>query len=215
LLLEILFKDSDLKRMTDVALRDYCQIIYNRINSELKNLGDYGISADTQSVFKSAIDSYNSSISTPRAGLARTSQATKQLTVLFDEADLIIEKMDYAAGVVKLTNPQFFFGYRTVRKIVDTSSGTLSLVASARDIRTGDLVSGVSFVFHRNAEFGSANVNGSFEKKTARKGSFNIKSMPSGTYKVQVSKPGFKNTEATVSVADGEMSELVVELEKI
>jgi hypothetical protein len=215
LLLEILFKDSDLNRMTDVALRDYCQILYNRIESEIKNLSDYGISQDTQSVLKSAIDSFNSSIATPRAGLARTSQATKQLSVLFDEADLILEKMDYAAGVVKLTNPQFFFGYRTVRKIVETGSGSLALTASARDTRTGEFVSGVSFVFHREAEYGSTNVNGSFTKKTAKKGSFNVKSMPAGTYKVEVSKPGFKNTEATVSVADGEMSELVVEMEKI
>jgi uncharacterized membrane protein len=51
-------------------------------------------------------------------------------------------------------------------------------------------------------------------KKTADKGSFHIKNMQAGTYKVLVSKPGYKEKEATVSVSDGERSELNVELEK-
>lgn len=165
-------------------------------------------------IIRCAIETYDKSIATPRAGLARTSQATKQLSILFDEADAILEKMDYAAAVVKLTNPQFFFGYRTVRKIVDTSSGSLSLTASAKELKTGETVSGVNFVFHKEQADGALSGNGVFTKKTAKKGSFNVKSMPAGTYKVEVSKPGYKSKEATVSIADGEMSELVVEIEK-
>jgi uncharacterized membrane protein len=38
--------------------------------------------------------------------------------------------------------------------------------------------------------------------------------MDPGTYKVLVSKPGYKEKEATVSVSDSERSELTVELEK-
>ncbi len=56
--------------------------------------------------------------------------------------------------------------------------------------------------------------NGEITKKTSKKGSFHIKNMKAGTYKVVVSKPGYKVKEVTVSVADGERSELVVELEK-
>jgi uncharacterized membrane protein len=51
-------------------------------------------------------------------------------------------------------------------------------------------------------------------KKTAEKGSFHIKNMQAGTYKVVVNKPGYKDKEVSVSVADGERSELSVELEK-
>lgn len=38
--------------------------------------------------------------------------------------------------------------------------------------------------------------------------------MQPGNYKVIVQKPGYKEKEVTVSVADGERSELNVELEK-
>jgi uncharacterized membrane protein len=51
-------------------------------------------------------------------------------------------------------------------------------------------------------------------KKTADKGSFHIKYMQPGTYRVIVRKPGYKEKEVTVSVADGERSELLVEMEK-
>jgi uncharacterized membrane protein len=39
--------------------------------------------------------------------------------------------------------------------------------------------------------------------------------MKAGTYKVVVSKPGYKEKEVTVSVADGERSDLKVEMEKV
>ena len=38
--------------------------------------------------------------------------------------------------------------------------------------------------------------------------------MVAGTYKVTVSKPGYKDKEAAIIVVDGERSDLVVEMEK-
>jgi uncharacterized membrane protein len=56
--------------------------------------------------------------------------------------------------------------------------------------------------------------NGEIVKKTADKGIFHIKNMPTGTYRVVVKKPGYKEKELSVDVSDGERSELKVELEK-
>jgi uncharacterized membrane protein len=56
---------------------------------------------------------------------------------------------------------------------------------------------------------------GKMTKKTASKGSFQIKKMQSGTYKVLVQKPGYKDKEVSVSISDGERSEIVVEMEKV
>ncbi len=56
--------------------------------------------------------------------------------------------------------------------------------------------------------------NGKMIKKTASKGSFQIKNMQSGTYKVLVQKPGYKDKEVSVSISDGERSDLNVVLEK-
>ena len=51
-------------------------------------------------------------------------------------------------------------------------------------------------------------------KKTSEKGNFHLKSMEPGTYKVAVSKEGYRGTEVIINVTNGERSELVVELEK-
>jgi hypothetical protein len=51
-------------------------------------------------------------------------------------------------------------------------------------------------------------------KTTAAKGMFKVKSLPAGTYTATVVKPGFKEQVLTVTVSDGDMTELRVELEK-
>jgi len=56
--------------------------------------------------------------------------------------------------------------------------------------------------------------NGEIVKKTARKGSFHIKHMHAGTYLVVINKPEYIEKEVTLSVANGERSQLNIELEK-
>lgn len=212
---KVRFNITELKRMTDVALKDYAEIIYEKVESNLDKLAEYENSPETQKVFRETISAYNTSLSTPRSGIAERRQATKRLVILFEEADLYIEEMDFAIGAVQLKNPDFINGYKTVRKIVDTSSGSLALKATALDKANRTPVKGVLFTFSPDGSktdtFGG---NGKISKKTAEKGNFNIKSMTAGTYKVLVSKPGYVDKEVTVSVADGERSEMVVELEK-
>ena len=80
----------------------------------------------------------------------------------------------------------------------------------------GTPLKGVKFTF--TPESVKMNLSGGMTemvKKTAEKGSFHIKNMQAGTYKVIVSKPGYKDKEASVSISDGERSELSVELEKV
>jgi hypothetical protein len=215
LLNEAKFSVSDLGRMTDVALKDYLQIIHDKAEANIGSLSEYGIKSETQKVFIDTIIAFNTALSTPRTGIAEKSKATKKLAVLFNDADAAIENMDFAAGIIKLTQSDFFNGYKTSRKLVDTSAGNLALKATATDLGSGEPVKGVLFTFKLDgAKAALSSGNGEINKKTAEKGSFHIKNMQAGTYKVVVSKPGYKEKEVTVSVADGERSELKVELEK-
>ncbi len=52
-------------------------------------------------------------------------------------------------------------------------------------------------------------------KKTAEKGGFNIKGLATGTYQVTLKKAGYADQVATISVSDGEMTELKISLEKV
>jgi len=216
LLEEINFSETDFRRMTDVALKDYLQIIYDKAEANIGRLSEYGITPESQKTFMDTINSYNDILSTPRTGIAEKSKATKRLVVLFDSADAAIENMDFAVGIVKLSQPDFYNGYEASRKLVDTSAGNLALKATATELKSGKPVKGVLFTFKPDGA--NANVtggNGEITKRTAEKGSFYIKSMPAGTYKVIVKKPGYKEQEISVSVVDGERTELKVELEKV
>jgi hypothetical protein len=212
---KVRFRISDLRKMTDVALKDYAQIIYDKVDENIDKLTQYDITPDTQKVFKDLLDSYDASLSTPRTGIAEKSQTTRKLAELFAETDAALLELDFAIEAGGLKQPDFCSGYKAVRKLVDTGSGKLSLKAFAVDLASGDLIKGVLFKFQPDTtQSALTGGNGEIIKKTADKGIFHIKKMPAGTYKVDVSKPGYKDKEVSISVADGERSELKVEMEK-
>ncbi len=213
LLSEVKTGKSGLVNVTDVALKDHAQIIYEKAQANLESLVSYGISAETQKILLDAINLYNTSIAKPRVGIAEKSQATKELVILFNTADTVIVNMDYAVEIIRLTQSTFYNGYKTARKLVDTGTSRLSLKAVAREAGNGNPIKGVTFRFvHSDLKVPGS--NGEIVKKTADGGSFNLKNIAPGNYQVVISKPGFVEKKVLVSVSEGEMTELVVELER-
>ena len=215
LLKEVKFNESDLARLSEVTLKERAKIIYDKADANLGSLTEQGLTPDTQKQFLETITAFNKALETPRTGIAEKRKATQKLPVLFDKADSEIEIMDLAVMSAKYEFPDFFNGYKTSRKLVDSNSGTLALKASAKEVTSGEPLSGALFIFkHEVLKVAGGNGNGELVKKTSKKGNFHIKSMEPGTYKVEVSKQGYKKKEVSVSVAEGERSELKVELEK-
>ncbi len=215
LLKEVKFNESDLLRLSEVTLKERTKIIYDKAEANLGNLAEQGITPNTQKNFLETITAFNKALETPRTGIAEKSKATQKLLVSFDKADSEIEIMDLAAGSAKDEYPDFFNGYRTSRKLIDSNSGTLALKAAARDFVNGEPVSGAIFIFKLEDIKATGGTGiGEIIKKTSKKGNFHVKNMETGTYKVVVSKQGYKNKEASINVADGERSDLTVELEK-
>jgi hypothetical protein len=213
---EVKFTQSGFSKMTDTGLKDYAQIVYDKGQANLDALPSYGITAETQKSLIETITAYNESISKPRVGLAERSQATKELITLFDTVDTILGNMDLAVEIIRLPQKNFYDGYKTARKIVETSAGKLTLKAQATEKKTGLPVKGALFIFKALSQmFGATSGNGEIVKKTEEKGRFHVKNMPAGTYQVTVSKPGYQDKTETVIVADGEMTDLRVELEKV
>lgn len=215
LLKEVRFNESELGRMQEVTLLESAQTIYARAEANIGSLAEHGITPETQKLFMDAITSLNNVLKTPRSGIAERRKATEKLALLFETADNAIELMDYAVGIVKDEQPDFFAAYKTSRKLVETNTGNVSLKAKATDITDGAPLKGVIFTFiPENARANLTGGNSQMVKKTATKGSFQIKNMPAGTYKVLIQKPGYKDKEVSVSISDGERSELKVELER-
>ena len=221
LLNEVKYPESDLKRCADTILKDRAQVIYDRANANVAALATYGVTAAILTSLLTAITNFNAAIPKPRLGINDKKQATTQLASLLDTVDINLSKIDTLAEIVRTTQVNFYNGYKNARRIVETGVGSLALKGTAFETNGGEPIQHATFTFTPNgnglkAAATSDNSNGGEKivKKTAAGGSFHVKSMPEGTYKVTVTKPGYKDKEVTVSVVNGELCYLVVELEK-
>lgn len=206
---------STLLRSTDTGLRDLAQIIFNKAAENIESLQAYGVNAETQTLLKDAIDKYNASISGPRVAKTEGVQATKGMSALFDKADQLLENITIVIGIIRSGQPDFYNGFKTARKIVNTGTGSLSLKGTAVDSKKGSAIKGVRFVFTPDSSTMKGSSSPEIVKTTSEKGNFQIKSLAEGTYRVKVSKPGYKERVVEVVVADGDMTELRVELEAV
>jgi len=224
LMKETKYTESDLNRIADTALRDAAQGIYDRAQTNLTALATYGVTAATQTSLQNAIMGFVTSIPKPRLGIADKKQTTTQLANLFKQADAALGNIDTLVEIVRLSQPNFYKGYKAVRKIVEMGTGSLTLKGLVTDAATGEPLKGVTINFcpecveptQKAAANGmnSAKEEVVLTKKTAEKGGFNIKSLPEGVYKVTIKKNGYQDQVVTVAVTDGEMGDLNIELAK-
>jgi hypothetical protein len=216
---EVKFSESKLRQVADTAVKDYAQIVYDRAQTNVAALATYGITAATQTALLNAINAYNASIGKPGASRTESGKITKQLENLFKAADTALANMDAAVEIVRLTQVDFYNSYKNARKVVETGTGSLAIKGFVTDAMTGKPVKGatLSFVLDGNNGMAKAAKSATTEsvvKKTAEKGGFNIKSLPSGMYTVTIKKVGYADQVATVAVADSELTDLNIQLSK-
>jgi hypothetical protein len=218
LLREIKISESALNHLADTDLRTKAQEIYDRAQTNITALPVYGITAASQTALLNAITAFNVSIPKPRLGIDERKQATQQLSVLFKTLHTAFDNMDAAVEIVRLTQPSFYNGYKTARRVIVTGSGSIAAKGVVTDAATGEPLKGAKVVIataNGTAKLKAANDNGEIVKKTADKGGYTIKSLPEGTYTFTVSRPGYRDAVVTVNVTDGHLSVVNVKLEKI
>jgi len=213
LLREVKYTESQLERVAEVILIEKAQTIHTRVNANLEKLSDQGVTAETQKEFQDTIIALNNVLKTPRASVAERKKSTERLSVLFQNALNALELMDYAVEGAKDEQIDFYNAYKTARKLVDSNAGNVALKATATDIISQEPIKGVIFKLTHNGMNGT-NSNGAIVKKTAAKGSFHIRNLATGGYKVVIRKAGYKDKEVNLTIEDGIRNELKVELEK-
>lgn len=213
LLNEIKFTRSKLTGSKDIMISEFAKMIYDKAEANLESVAAYGITKETQALFLNSINAYNESVSKPRLSLTERTEATRQINEKFRQIDELLEKLDVIVNIVMLTQPEFYSRFKEVRKIIDTGTSSRALKASAMDIIAGMPLKGVKFTFFPEGAIMNPG-NESLVKKTAEKGIFYVKGIPEGNYKIKISKTGYKEQEAKVSIVPGEMAEVEVEMEK-
>lgn len=218
LLGEVSFTESDLKKCPNMVLKDRCQVIYNCASSNATALEEYGVTGRGLNYLQSCIDNFNTAIPATRLGIADKKKATNQLSDLFDSMAANLDKIDTLVEMVKISHPDFYKEYKSVRKIIDTSKGSLALRVKVSDSRTGEPLANVTLTLtpedgqQRSA---SQTAKVSIVKKTAAQGGLNVKSLEDGNYLVKAWKPGYNEKMISVSIVNGEMAMLEIELDKL
>lgn len=214
LLKEVDITESTLKRSRDTILKELAQGIFNRAQTYLPLLSDYGLNDANLEALKSAIAAYSEAIPKPRLSIAEQKQATLQLAKLFEEADTYLDKMDVLVEIVRTNQIGFYEAYRNARKLINVGVGTLALKGLVKEANTGEPVNGASlrFVLQNTSQSGKATE--AFVKKTAAKGGINLKTLTEGMYEVTASKNGYKTRVVTVAVNASDTTEMLIELER-
>ena len=212
LLSEINYTESDLKKCRSTNLRDTAQGIYDRAQPIVASLATYGITAATQTALLNAINAFHAAIPKPRLGITEKKQSTTQIAALFKTADAALENIDIAVEIVRLTQVNFYNGYKTARKLVLTGGGSVSVKGNVTDASTDEPLKSAHLKFKNTGS--PARLNAGLTKQTADKGGFMIRTLAEGSYQVTITKPGYKEQTVTVNVSTGEMSILDIKLDK-
>lgn len=215
---EVNYTESALEQSADTILRDKAQVIYDRANSNLAALASYGVTAAILTALQVAITTYASNFSKPKQGINDKKQATDGLVDLFKLADGVLSgKMDKIVEVVRASQPVFYTGYSNARVLGSFGFKKLALKTLVKDAK-GDVVGKANALLLSANDLKALNKATTpkpvLKKKTSDLGQFRVKSLASGSYVLQVNKPGYKPAEVTINIVDGETSEVVVVLER-
>ena len=219
LLESIKYSASDLKKSRDTDVVGICNTVLAKANANAAAIVTYGVTAAMITELQAAITAYSATLAKPKAAKSQTKTATENLTKLFKEADeLLVKRLDLDIELFKTSKPEFYSQYKTARIIIPTGGGATSVLGSVNLAGSGEPLKGVSFTFvaETNGMMKAATANETAKpivKKSADKGKFRA-TLPENTYRVLIEKIGFKPKEVTITVANGETTNLNIELEK-
>lgn len=207
--------DWKVARMRDLDLVSTAGLVHDMAKGHVKALQPFGISESMMKDFRKAHESFNELIAVPRTEVAKSSVLTKELAGLFVDADKVLSFIDLAAEITGNIEPDFYQGYRTVRRQSRKGSVKMAFKANAIDAKTKKPVENVAFTLLLTEPAKKTKKLFKVTRKTFKQGGCRIMHLPEGKYEVTASKPGYKETGMEMIIKGSELVRLVAEMEKL
>lgn len=200
------FTRTALRTQEDEELEQVCQVIHDKANGVLANLGDYGVDAVDLLNLQGLITAWSTQSQAPRLAISERKMATQTLPTLFKEADDILKKrMDKLMEKFRVSNRDFYDTYRYVRKIINAGHGPKKLA----------LLGGMVLSDAMGLPIAGATVQiDAIVATTGSDGKFVAEKVPYGTRTIIVKAVGYSDLTATMPV-DGDVSDLVFRLNPV
>ena len=210
LLYEIKSSNSGLVRMTEEKLTAFARILLDRGALHLDRAAAYALVPQNLTELDAARQAFELAIPGPRMAKMEKKLATDKLVELFKQADELLVKADLLAGIVQLTHPNFYSGYRNARILVDRGGRHRQLILTVTDKETGQPLPGALCQLAHPDLPGQPILSG----KSGPKGNLKVKSLEGGNYLLTVAKQGYLVHSREVVVTRGEFLRLRVEMER-
>jgi hypothetical protein len=186
---EVDFSESDLFKSRDETIINNCQTIYDRANTNLAQLGVFGITAAVMTSLQNALTSFRAKAASPTVARDIRAVATENLAIQLDEANTLLrEQMDNNMKIFQLSNPDFWKLYRNARRIIDLgagrSAGYGSIKGVVKETATGLVIEGALIELLDTDAVTSSDALGEFT----------IDAEPN-TYSIRVSKDDYEEVE--------------------
>ncbi len=194
------YTESDLSRAKKEDVDDICEAIHDATSANIAGASPFGVSASDVTDLQAAIDLYRTASQNPRQAIITKSQAKKKVTTMIREVidDLLVAQLDKMANTLKLTNKDFYSGYKQAREIIDLGSTTTKVRGTVLDENDVPL-RGVLFVIKKAGT--SEKVA---EVETDVKGKYVAKKLQVGDFDLSWELKGYKTVgENGVHIAAG------------
>ena len=200
------FTRTALRTQEDEELEQVCQVIHDKANGVLANLGDYGVDAVDLLNLQGLITAWSTQSQAPRLAISERKMATQTLPTLFKEADDILKKrVDKLMEKFRVSNRDFYDTYHTARKIVDAGHGPKKLAK----------LGGIVFANPLGLPLAGATVQvGELVVTTGADGKFVLVKVPFGERTLIINAPEFIELMDTRTV-DGNKDGLVFHLDPV
>lgn len=111
---------SDLEKLRDTDLPNKANQIINSAESHKEELVNYGVTDDTITAARTALDEFNSAFNSQAEKMAERSADREKFTGLFEDADSVLyNELDPMIELFMDTNPEFYNRYQSARVIKD------------------------------------------------------------------------------------------------
>ena len=198
--------ETHLLKLSDVNFTSTCSIIYHTAHDNREVLMKYGVGKASLMHLRASIDNYQAVMGAPKEAITKRKQLTHQLAQRIVEQRAILDKIYTLMSIMQYTQPAMYALYKDTR-VVLYRSRSLAGMCRVTDAASAKAVAGATLTFYQNEV-------PVLIKSSAKGGGCRIKSLPSGTYTLTISRLGYTAQTLTVHISNTKLTTINVALEK-
>ncbi|MFI5218335.1 MAG: hypothetical protein ACHQNT_02520 [Bacteroidia bacterium] len=201
LLQKVNFKRSELAKARDNELPGMAEQVHQEAVANAAAVLPFGLTGAMTTALGTAITTFVTYISKPRAAKSETSAATEQLPPLFeDTTTLLAEQIDGGMELYRVSNPDFYNGYFNARIIVNSPTQKRALEIHFEN-ETATALEHVNVL-----------VNGSINRRSSSLGNIRVQNLSEGAHSFTASLPGYNPVSQNFNVIAGETTRIHVRM---